>query len=40
MAQVKEYPTELLKIWNEGKQLRRKYYEDYLNAHERGGFTA
>ena len=37
MTQVKQYPTELLKIWNEGKQLRRNYYEDYLNAHERGG---
>lgn len=37
MTQVKQYPTELLKIWNEGKQLRKKYYEDYLNAHERGG---
>jgi benzoyl-CoA reductase subunit B len=37
VAQIKEYPTEPLKIWNEAKELRRKYYEDYLTAHERGG---
>jgi benzoyl-CoA reductase subunit B len=37
MSEIKEYPTEPLKIWNEAKQLRKKYYEDYLHAHERGG---
>jgi len=35
--EIKEYPTELLKSWNEAKNLRRKYYEGYLTAHERGG---
>jgi benzoyl-CoA reductase subunit B len=32
-----KYPTEPLKIWNEIKQLRGKYYESYLDAHELGG---
>jgi benzoyl-CoA reductase subunit B len=35
--QVKEYHTEPLKCWNEGKNLRRDYYENYLHAHEKGG---
>jgi benzoyl-CoA reductase subunit B len=37
MAQTKEYLSEPLKIWDEAKNLRREYYEDYLRAHERGG---
>ena len=36
MAEDK-YPTEPLKCWEEAKQLRDKYYEDYKNAHETGG---
>jgi len=36
MAEDK-YPTEPLKCWEEAKQLRNKYYEDYKNAHETGG---
>jgi len=36
-TQVKEYPTEPLKCWNQAKNLRIKYYEDYLHAHEKGG---
>jgi len=35
--QIKEYPTEPLKCWNEAKTLRKNYYEDYLNAHNKGG---
>ena len=31
------YKTEPLKCWEEAKQLRVKYYEDYLKAKERGG---
>ncbi len=40
MVKVREpgnYPSERLKCWNEAKALRRKYYEDYVKAHERGG---
>jgi len=37
MTQIKEYPTELLKCWNEAKNLRKSYYDDYLRAHEKGG---
>jgi benzoyl-CoA reductase subunit B len=33
----KRYPTEPLKCWNKAKELRRKYYEDYLKAKEKGG---
>jgi len=35
--ETKEYPTEPLKCWDEAKNLRRNYYEDYLTAHEKGG---
>jgi len=35
--ETKEYPTEPLKCWNEAKNLRKRYYEDYLTAHEKGG---
>ena len=31
------YKTEPLKWWDEAKYLRKKYYEDYLKAPERGG---
>jgi benzoyl-CoA reductase subunit B len=37
VKQVKEYPTERLKCWNDAKNLRMKYYENYLHAHEKGG---
>jgi benzoyl-CoA reductase subunit B len=37
VAESKKYPTELLKCWDEAKYLRKKYYEDYLHAHEKGG---
>ncbi len=36
-TQVREYPTERLKCWNEAKDLRGKYYENYLHAHEKSG---
>jgi len=35
--ETKKYPTEPLKCWDEAKNLRKKYYEDYLTAHEKGG---
>jgi benzoyl-CoA reductase subunit B len=35
--QLKEYPTEPLKCWDQAKNLRKNYYEDYLHAHEKGG---
>jgi len=31
------YPTERLKCWNESKDLRLKYYQDYAEAHDNGG---
>lgn len=31
------YPTEPLKCWNKAKELRTKYYRDYVIAKERGG---
>ena len=34
---LKKYPAEPLKCWNEAKNLRKSYYENYLNAHEKGG---
>ncbi len=34
---IKKHPTELLKCWNEAKNLRKNYYENYLHAHEKGG---
>lgn len=37
VEKIKEYPTELLKCWNEAKSLRAQYYENYLTAHEKGG---
>jgi len=36
-VEVKEYPTEPLKCWEQAKSLRAKYYNDYLHAHEKGG---
>jgi benzoyl-CoA reductase subunit B len=32
-----KYPTEPLKCWPKAKELRRKYYENYAKAHEKGG---
>ncbi|MDY7034534.1 MAG: benzoyl-CoA reductase, bzd-type, subunit O [Thermodesulfobacteriota bacterium] len=32
-----KYPVEPLKCWAKVKELREKYYIDYLTAHERGG---
>jgi benzoyl-CoA reductase subunit B len=37
MATKPTYKTAPLKCWNKAKELRRKYYEDYARAHERGG---
>jgi len=34
---VKKHPTERLKCWNEAKDLRTRYYENYVNAHEKNG---
>ncbi|MFH1700929.1 MAG: benzoyl-CoA reductase, bzd-type, subunit O [Candidatus Zixiibacteriota bacterium] len=31
------YKTEPLKSWKKAKELRQKYYEDYQNAHTKGG---
>lgn len=39
VARAEEYPTEPLKVWDEAKGLRRKYYEDYLTAREKGGLV-
>ncbi len=36
-VEVKEYPSEPLKCWNEAKNVRKNYYDDYLHAHEKGG---
>ena len=36
MAETK-YKTKPLDCWNDAKQLRAKYYEDYVKAHEKGG---
>jgi len=36
MAEMK-YKTKPLDCWNDAKQLRAKYYEDYVKAHEKGG---
>ena len=35
-AEVK-YPTEPLKCWNKSKDIRMKYYQDYAEAHDKGG---
>ena len=37
MTTERIYKTEPLKCWQEAKQLRKKYYEDFLSAHEKGG---
>ena len=37
MVGAQMYKTEPLKCWDEAKYLRRKYYEDYLKAPEKGG---
>ncbi len=34
---MKTYPTEGLKCWEKAKELRIKYYRDYMIAKERGG---
>jgi benzoyl-CoA reductase subunit B len=34
---MKEYPTEGLKCWKKAKELRKKYYQDYITAKEKGG---
>ena len=31
------YPTEPLKCWNKAKELRLKYYKDYIEAKDKGG---
>ena len=31
------YPTEPLKCWNEAKQIRMDFYQNYAEAHEKGG---
>jgi benzoyl-CoA reductase subunit B len=36
MAEAK-YKTKPLDCWNDAKQLRANYYENFVNAHERGG---
>jgi benzoyl-CoA reductase subunit B len=36
MAEVK-YPTEKLKSWNRAKELRLMYYQNYAEAHDKGG---
>jgi len=36
MAETK-YKTKPLDCWNDAKQLRAKYYEDFVKAHEKGG---
>jgi len=37
MKTLQKYPTEPLKCWPKAKELRRKYYENYAKAHEKGG---
>lgn len=37
MAEEKRYKTERLKCWDEAKNLRKMFYEDYYTARERGG---
>jgi len=37
MAEEKRYKTEPFKCWQEAKQLRLKFYNDYTRAHEVGG---
>lgn len=37
MFSEKLYPTEPLKCWNLAKELRRKYYQSYVTAHDVGG---
>ena len=37
MAVNGKYKTEPLKCWGKAKELRDKYYEDYVKAHDRGG---
>ena len=32
-----KYPTEKLKCWNEAKLIRMKFYQDYAEAHDKGG---
>jgi len=32
-----KYPTEPLKLWNKAKELRRQFYENYAQAHDKGG---
>jgi len=32
-----KYQTEPFKCWGKAKELRNRYYENYLKAHERGG---
>ena len=37
MGREKTYPTEPLKCWSKAKELRLKYYKDYVEAKEKGG---
>jgi benzoyl-CoA reductase subunit B len=36
-TEIREYPSEPLKCWEQAKKLRTKHYVDYLHAHEKGG---
>lgn len=37
MGKQKLYPTEPLKCWNKAKELRFKYYKDFVDAKQKGG---
>lgn len=37
MSGVKLYPTERVKCWDLAKELRRKFYQSYVTAHDKGG---
>ena len=37
MGERKVYPTEPLRCWSKAKELRFKYYKDYVEAKEKGG---
>jgi benzoyl-CoA reductase subunit B len=37
MGEEKVYPTEPLRCWSKAKELRFKYYKDYVGAKEKGG---
>ncbi len=39
MTNKEKYKTESLKLWKKAKELRRKYYENYAQAYEKGGLS-